>query len=152
MQSSGEYADPAVRIQQWVNGFGNHGLFETICASSLAPAMSQTAGELVKLLGPVCLPGNLVDTDLATAGIQPDCQVVDTYVNAQNQVVSTPLQSCLGNGGAAPCWLVSPNTAQCGTGLVPVIFRDPTIPLIGGLTTTFSCAECVAGQLNSGCP
>ena len=31
-QNSGEYADPSVRIQQWVEAFGNHGLAQTICA------------------------------------------------------------------------------------------------------------------------
>ncbi len=43
MQNSGEYADPSVRIQQWVQAFGGHGLLETICAPSFAPALMQIA-------------------------------------------------------------------------------------------------------------
>ena len=61
-QNSGEYADPSVRILQWVQAFGDHGLFETICADSFAPALMQIATELSKLLGPQCITNNLVNT------------------------------------------------------------------------------------------
>ena len=113
--------------------------------------MSQTAGELVKLLAPPCLPADLVDTDLSTIGLQPDCKVVDSYVDAQNKVVSTPLQSCIATGATPPCWEVDPNPTLCLNALAPTIRRDPTMQLPSGLSTTFSCAECVAGQFNAGC-
>jgi hypothetical protein len=151
-QGTMEYADPAVRIQQWVQAFGNHGLSETICASSFAPAMQQTADELAKLLVPPCLPSNLVDTDLNTPGLQPNCGVTDSYVNAQNKNFSTILQSCIATGDTPPCWDVVPGTTLCPSGLAPRIHRDPTMQLPNGLSTTFSCTECVAGQINPGCP
>src|SRR5262249_19683019 len=137
MQSSGEYADPGVRIQQWVQAFGTHGLDETICADTFAPAMQQTAGELVKLLGPACLPRTLVESPY------PSCQVVDSYVDAQNHVVSTPLQACTANGNTPPCWNLVADATICPNGLLPTIQRDPTMQLTNGLSTTFSCAECV---------
>jgi hypothetical protein len=151
-QSSAEYADPAVRIQQWVAGFGDHGLQETICAPSFSPAMSQIAGELVKLVGPTCLPANLVDTDPGTSAIDADCRVEDSYVNAGKSVI-TPLPSCAANGNTPPCWqLVSDSTLCGGSGLLPVITRDPTMQLPNGLVTFFSCAQCVAGRVTPGCP
>jgi hypothetical protein len=141
-----------VRIRQWVKAFGNHGLSETICASTMAPAMQQTASELVKLLGPVCLPANLIDTDLNTPGVQPNCQVVDTYVDG-GKVFSAFLQSCIATGDTPPCWdVVVPDPTLCASGLFPVIHRDPAMPLPNGLRTTFSCTECVAGHINPGCP
>ena len=50
VQASGEYADPAVRIQQWAQGFGDRGLFETICADNFAPALSEIGQTLVGAL------------------------------------------------------------------------------------------------------
>jgi hypothetical protein len=99
------------------------------------------------------LPANLIDTNPGTPALDPDCQVVDTYVDAQNHVVSTPLQSCITTGGTAPCWQLFPDATRCGgPGLIPAITRDPTMQIPNGLSTTFSCAECVAGQFNPACP
>lgn len=43
MQASGEYADPGVRVKQWVDAFGDSGSFQTICADDFKPALVSIA-------------------------------------------------------------------------------------------------------------
>ncbi len=151
MQNSGEYADPSVRIQQWVQSFGNHGLLQTICAPSFAPSLMQIATELSKLLGPQCIGNNLVDTDLNTPGIQPECQVVDTYVDT-GKTFTTVLQSCASNGNNAPCWSFDPDAQKCpGNFLVLNVNRGGAM-LPNGLQTSVSCSQCLPGVQRTGCP
>jgi hypothetical protein len=153
MQNNGEYADPAVRIQQWVEAFGSHGLAETICANSFAPSLMAIANELSKLLGPQCIGNNLVDTDPATPGIQPQCQVIDQYPNDQGVLVSTVLPSCASNGGQGPCWSLDVDAMKCpGPFLTLNPHRPPGVMLQNGLNTSVSCAQCIAGVGKAGCP
>jgi hypothetical protein len=152
-QNAGEYGDPAVRIEQWVRGFGDHGLAQSICAISFAPALAQIAGQLGRLLGPQCIPDNLVDIDLATPGIQPDCQVTDQYVNDQGQTVRIPLPSCATTGGTPPCWSIDVDALKCpGASLLLNVHRSPGGLLPNGLTTSLSCAECPSGPPSPACP
>jgi hypothetical protein len=44
--ADGTYADPAVRLKQWANGFGGNGLFENICGGDLTPVANQLAKAL----------------------------------------------------------------------------------------------------------
>ena len=46
-----EFADPAVRIKQWVDTFGANGAFYPICADSLTPAMVGIASAIHARLG-----------------------------------------------------------------------------------------------------
>jgi hypothetical protein len=52
VEAAGAFGDPAVRIQQWVEGFGANGLLESICAGSFAPALTEIAGALEQALEP----------------------------------------------------------------------------------------------------
>ena len=151
--NTGEYADPAVRIQQYVNGFGNHGLTQTICANSFVPALTAIATELTALLTPPCITATLVDTDPATPGLQPDCLVTDTYVDGQNNPVSTPLPACATAGGATPCWSLVANPSKCPAppSLMPAINRGAA-QLPNDLRTYMSCASCSPGTSKPGCP
>jgi hypothetical protein len=152
MQNSGEYGDPAVRIQQWVEAFGNHGLLQTICANSFAPSLMLIATELSKLLGPQCISGNLVDTDISTPQIEPQCQVTDQYVNDQNKMISSAVPSCASNGNQPPCWSLDANPAKCqGNTLVLNANRGPG-QLPNGLSTSVSCAMCIDNVGKAGCP
>ena len=46
-----EYADPAVRIKQWVDGFGPNGFFYPICAVDFAGTMSGIGASMRVRLG-----------------------------------------------------------------------------------------------------
>jgi len=148
MQTNGEYADPSVRIQQWVQAFGSHGLLETICAATFAPALMQIGQELSKLLGPQCITANLADN-----GNGPNCSVVDQYV-MNGKTFSTPVPSCASNGNTPDCWsLTADPTNKCpaGTLVLNVNRKDPT-NLPNGLSTSVSCVQCIPGVHQAGCP
>jgi len=44
-----EYADPAVRIKQWVDTFGANGMFHPICANDFKPAMVNIATRVLSV-------------------------------------------------------------------------------------------------------
>jgi hypothetical protein len=46
MAADGTFADPAVRLNQWVSAFGGNGLFESICSDTLQPVAQQLANAL----------------------------------------------------------------------------------------------------------
>src|SRR6185295_19170222 len=71
MENGGEYADPSVRIQQWVEAFGSHGLLYPICADDFEKPLTGIATELSKLLGPQCVSGKV---RMRPSG-SPDCVV-----------------------------------------------------------------------------
>jgi hypothetical protein len=151
-QGTGEYADPSVRIQQWVEAFGDHGLAQTICAPSFAPSLSSIATELSKLLGPQCIGNNLVDSDADPAnGLQPKCQVNNRYIDNTGKTVETPVQSCVVTNNIAPCWSMDVDATKCpGNFLILNVKFDGTPP--DGLNTAVSCATCIAGIAQPGCP
>jgi hypothetical protein len=136
MQSSSEYADPAVRIQQWVQAFGANGLSFPICAGSFAPAMAAVGQQIAQALEPRCYQGSL-PVNLETG--LPACRVVDRSINAQGQVTETQLPACAVNASRPPCWDLAPNTAFCpGTQAQLVVERGTTdVSSIGA--TLVSC-------------
>jgi hypothetical protein len=152
-QNSGEFADPAVRIQQWAEAFGDHSIVQTICGNSFAPALMLIATEIGKLLGPGCVTSNLVDSDLGTPGLQPECDVVDRYVNDQGKLVSTTLRACSASGNTPPCWSLDIDANACAGPFLELNVNRSGLGLPpNGLATSLSCALCVAGLPTAGCP
>jgi hypothetical protein len=152
VQNPGEFADPSVRIQQWIAAFGDHGTIQSACTNSFAPVLTQLANDLSRLPPPQCIANNLVDTDPATPGIQPDCQVADQYLNNQSTVVRTILSACSARNNTPPCWSVAVDAMHCpGALLILDVNRAPGA-LPDGLTTSISCAACVPGVASPGCP
>jgi hypothetical protein len=121
------YADPAVRIKQWVDGFGDNGVFEEICGPSLAPALQAIGNQVGKALGVPCLP--VLDPT--------QCTWVDQVVDATGKVSSTALRECTSATDAGPCWFSQGPTAQC-LGAQSLRFNRPTLPA-GQLTTIVTC-------------
>jgi hypothetical protein len=148
-ETTGEYADPAVRIAQWVDAFGDHGLRDTICADSFAPALQSIADALIVVLGNQCIAGSLVDTDPSTATPDPQCQVSDSYLDDQKHVIETAIHACATNA-TPPCWSLV-DDAQCPGAKVLQVTRGPG-SLPDGLQTSISCAKCVDGVARAGCP
>jgi hypothetical protein len=79
MAADGTYADPSIRIKQWVDAFGSNGVFEEICNDSFKPALTVIANEIGKKIGSPCVTGTVLDT----AGA-----VLSTITVAQLPVVS----------------------------------------------------------------
>ena len=102
----GTYADPSIRIQQWIDAFGTNGRFQSICDAGLGGGMPlATQLESVMSDSP-CLDATVV----ASA-----CTFVDQIRDADGGVQDVPLASCTATGGAAPCWSLSATTS-CASG------------------------------------
>jgi hypothetical protein len=150
---SGIFADPAVRITQFVHAFGSNGILESICENSYGPAMMTIANDLNALIKPKCLPSNLqVYTD-ANGTQYPNCSVVDNVTNGTNQThVSLPSCSVAAQGAA--CWnLVTDTSGSCPAGTLALqLNNDTTNMAADGLNTTVQCATCPTGAHLTGCP
>ena len=95
------FADPSVRVSQFVSEFGANGLTLSICADNFAPSL-QRIGELINAsLQPPCIIGTVANKP----GTQdPDCTVVSHTSNGLGTFVDSPVSACSANGGVAPCW------------------------------------------------
>jgi hypothetical protein len=72
---------PAIRLTKLVSLFDqDRASFISICADDLKAAMEQIAAELGRIIGHQCLSTPLLDTDVAAAGLQPQCVVEDRLV------------------------------------------------------------------------
>jgi hypothetical protein len=137
------YGDPSVRIAEWVKAFGGNGVFETICAPTLEPALREVA----KVIGggpePPCVEGRVLDTAGApwTGATTPDCHVTDQAPNDQGQPVESVLPPCAPGqeAGATACWFLRPTADFCA-GSPAVQFNRPGGAPTAGLTSTVSCA------------
>jgi hypothetical protein len=146
-ESSGEYADPAVRIQQWIEGFGGHGILLPICADNFAPALEQIANSIVPLLAP-CVQGTIQ----ADAAGHPKCVVDEHYTDeATGRLIDTPLPACAESQGVLPCWSLSTDATKCSGAQILNITRAAGAPA-NNLDTQISCSLCVKGQAQPGCP
>jgi len=151
------FADPGVRMQQFVHEFGGNGLSYSICEQNFGPALTTIAMKLSQLIGPKCIVGNLWDKDPATGGIQPDCAVVDHTPNASGTgTVDMPVPACADNGNSPPCFTVRPKTMaeNCPTGSSVVDINRGTVMPPPNLRNSVSCSICIAGLTDPdhGCP
>ncbi len=136
--ATGEYAEPPVRIQQWVNAFGSRGMAQPICADSLAPAF-QTIGQVIgERAGAMCVSGPFP----ATAGrSQPNCRVADLEVKSLPGAAGQIIPNCGDNGGVDSCWTLVDDPVRCGNGtqqlVVNRVLPDPPSTDVG-----FTCDPC----------
>ncbi|HVR60742.1 MAG TPA: hypothetical protein VMU50_02535 [Polyangia bacterium] len=140
------YGDPSVRISEWVTAFG--GTFVSICNDTFKPALTQIAMAIGAAIGPQCVAGKLVDSDLKTDGLQPECVVTDVGTDANGKKTETLIHSCAADP-AMPCWTVMPNSQTCmnGGNLVNVMRTDKP----SNVNTSVQCAVCITGVSNPGC-
>jgi hypothetical protein len=157
------YADPSIRIQQWIDAFGSKGVFEEICNDSFAPALTVIATEIGKSLGSPCVTGKIVDTNGApwtpTSATLPDCAVIDHRTNAANgQVIDSTLPACPAGTkmGPADCWFLDAGSMAC-PGAQAMGFYRAGGPVTTDLNSSVSCAVLACpppGATNkpAGCP
>jgi hypothetical protein len=126
--ADGATGDPAVRLQQWVAGFGANGLFESICGDTLAPALQASAQQLAKAVLPPCID---LGTDPNT------CSYVEHDVDAKGQPVDIVLPNCTSTWGLGACWTALPGTPDCRTGW-SVTFQHPPMSTFL-VNTTATC-------------
>jgi hypothetical protein len=146
---SGDGAAPAVRLMQWVNAFGDHGLPEDICAGSLNQALVDIANRIRINLGPQCVSGTLMDRDPTTPELDPECQVMDIYTDGQQREHQTALQACAVDP-TPPCWSLVDDPKCPGAKRLKVTRAGGSLP--DDLHTTISCSLCIPGVARPGCP
>ena len=145
-QAPAGFADPAVRIQAFVQQFGANGLFDSFCQDSYAQALTGIAQGTIILVDPGCLAGTVATRPGSTT---PDCAVDDRTPNPNDpsHPLSTVIHSCDDVGGATPCWSLTPGTGQgcpLGTHVLTVDRGGALAP--ANAVTEESCALCVPGQ------
>jgi hypothetical protein len=122
-QPDGTYADPSVRIWQWIQAFGGNGVFESICNASFTPALTGIAQAIGAKLGAQCVSGKVLDTTdnaLWTPGTgNPDCTVTQHAYTADGNRVDATVPSCATKPGPG-CWsLVAGTGVMTGNGCAP---------------------------------
>jgi len=132
-------ADPAVRIQQFVNAFGNNGIFLSICAADLTPAMQQIGSQLARRASLECLDGPVADIDAKTAGLQPHCQVYDETGHA-GATLREAIPACT-TTITPPCWRLEESTKCLASGLRMVVDRGGLAPP-SGTRLNVACETC----------
>ena len=123
-QSSNGIADPAVRLKDFADHFGDNGQFVSICQDDLTRALDVSSNRLGSLLSG-CLTGPLFD-DPTLPGLQPDCRVT--------RVTDTTRSSFPACGVAPePCYELVADVARCpiSTGHLRVIVRGATVAPVG---------------------
>jgi hypothetical protein len=143
-----EFADPAVRIKQWVESFHAHGLMQTICDANFGQSLTKIAEGVRVLIKPQCIQGTAVDRDPATPALEPECQVSDTYVDEQQHTHEAAVHACA-QDATPPCWSLDEDPACTGGKRLNVTRVVGSMP--DGLTTHASCATCIRGVARAGC-
>jgi hypothetical protein len=146
----GSFADPAVRITQFVQAFGANGVLASICDNTYQTSMSAIAMKIGALIKPKCVAGTIQQD----ANQQPSCTVTNE-VTTSGMEHDFNVAACATNGGTAPCWqLQAPNnTNNCPAGTQAlVVSTDPNNPNPDSLDSIIQCATCIAGVAAPGCP
>jgi len=106
------FADPGVRIKQWTDAFGEHGIIRNICTGDFAGAMYEIAIALSRVIGPQCFKETVASKEDGTpcapgGGCTPDCQVA-LQRRSSSGIIEVPIPLCSGGSGTAanPCWQI----------------------------------------------
>jgi hypothetical protein len=145
------YADPSIRIAQWVQAFGANGLFEEICNDTFEMALNGIANEIGKKIGSPCVTGFILDSqgqpwnENSPTDI-PRCTVVDHTTNPQGTVIDTTLPACpdmASRTGATQCWYLTPpaQATSCPANSHIMQFnRGPNASMTTDLNSSVSCS------------
>jgi len=145
------FGDPGVRETEFITAFGTNGIKASICDKTYESAMTTIAMKLGQLIKPKCIEG-VIQQD---AKGQPICTVTNE-LTINKMMKNVPVSSCAANGGASPCWALTPPDAtnNCPEGAHGLtVSADPMYPNPDTLDSLVECSTCVAGVPNvPGCP
>jgi hypothetical protein len=140
-----EFADPAVRINQWVQLFDTNGVRYPICAMNLEPAMTGIAEKIQKRLGASCLSDHIRWKEPTNHDKGHNCTVSRITKNDDTKVeMTSALQECLPiatNADSpeaptnAPCFQLLPAHQKCAKSAT-TLFRICDNAACGPVTTS----------------
>jgi hypothetical protein len=148
----GLFADPAVRITQFVNDFGANGLIQNFCDANYGPALTLIAQAIYVLIKPPCVVGTL----WMDPNGNPSCTVTDHTPNGMGGTTDQVLPVCDASGNPQPCYTLAADATDCSAGGYKVNFsRSGTPP--DNLRTSVECRTCppglnANGVIDPGCP
>jgi hypothetical protein len=159
-----------LRIAAFIDEFGVNGLKFSICDRDFGYALDGFGGPRYKTLQNICIDAKLMDVDLVTPGLQPDCRVVYRLpqVDATTHQVTwaeSPQSLPVCPPGATPdtiasdCWRIVIDTNRCPrNGQSPSILRtaaeiaESPIPLLpSGTKVAMQCWTCPDDSSRPGC-
>jgi hypothetical protein len=114
---------PSLRLHEFLDQFGNRGLFSTVCQADYTQAVADIGTLLFRAISP-CLEGTLDtdDTDPANPGLQPDCTVSELQDPDTDAEIETLIPRCRMAAedrpelaGVRACWWVAPDPVACST-------------------------------------
>jgi len=112
--SSSGTADPAIRINSFLEAFPNRNTSTTICNDDLSDALTVIADLLAKVIGNPCMEGDLKLTDGA-----PVCTVADVRNLNQDGQEETIIGLCNAGMDNLPCYHFVQDTAACDIDTYP---------------------------------
>jgi hypothetical protein len=144
--TDGSFADPGVRVTQFVTSF-QYSVLASICDASYAQSMNAIATKLGQLTTP-CIDQTIQQD---TKG-NPDCSVIENVEN-NNVYQKTPIPSCATNNNVAPCWSLVSGTGNCH-GQALQVNDTAQSATAQNVTLSLSCSVCAvgAGPPQPGCP
>ena len=129
-----QVADPAVRMQAFLDLFPNRNTTSTICQGDFSSAVLQIASLVGQNFATPCLTAIPADLDPATNGIQPDCIVEDLRGDTV-----TVIEPC-GPVETAPCWKLV-NDLECGAS--PLAQRLEVVRVVAPAPGTVTRMRCL---------
>jgi hypothetical protein len=154
----GSYADPAIRISEWVKQFGRNGVLQSICDDSFRPAMTRIAAEIGRIIGPKCVTAKFADKDGDPAnGVQYDCAATSHVAEGNGQPRDVKLPACADSNGALPCWRLADDAACTAPPGAPPGTTSKRLLIDSDRATTteinadVSCAVCPEGSPDPRC-
>ena len=143
--TDGSFADPGVRISQFVTSFTDS-VTASICDASYASSMQAIATKIGQLVTPPCITQTIRNDKNGN----PDCLVVENVEN-NNVYQRTTIPNCATNNNAAPCWLVASSGASCA-GLALQVNDTTQNTTAQNESFTLNCSVCVPKSGQPGCP
>jgi hypothetical protein len=111
-----EVADPAVRIQQFLDGFPNRSTFATVCQQDQSDALAGIAQLITSTIGTSCFEHSLADVDLQTPGVQFGCTVADVVNEGMPNEIRVSIPACNAASTNTPCWKIVTDLVNCQAG------------------------------------
>ena len=137
-RSANGTADPAVRINQFVEAFGANGSMHSICADDFTPVMKRIGEEVARRASLECLSAPIADFDPDTAGVQARCEVFDE-TQFEGSTLRELIPAC--SDAAPPCWRIQPSSKCALSGTQMVVDRGGLAP-VAGTRINVICETC----------
>jgi len=150
------YADPAVRISDWVKQFHRNGVLQSICDDDFRFSMTRIADEIGRVIGPQCVNAAFADRDGDPSnGLQYDC----TALAHASGATDVPVPACADAPSARPCWRLTEDdgckpAAESPTGAVSrrlIIDRNDASQPEVDVNIDLACAVCTPGIADPRC-